>query len=462
MIEPLDDALDALIRDVASPLAGNLGETVQATEWGLQTGVIELVEMLQRQSADSQFFDLVVELVDHYRRTNDDATAEAYFSPASIAAGSSLVEGVFGASRTNLAEEISRGASLQPHAAVCVLNVAAVLLLKALEPGVSQERLIETSSGSELSKDVSRRSPQQPSGEQEFMVAKSTNDEEPDRKKIRNAKLSWFLLAAATISIIGLAWRFGRDTHSSHETPSASIKEPSLSTESDAGGKPVPDMTPTQTREAPAAPKEEVTAMGLTEGTAKRAHEVVPLTPTPDSPSTPAKQPESPGLKEAESIMKPANNTGDIRADIVRAKLPNGVELNTSKSGVEGELLGFLEHGSQESGEFILDEISFVTGNKTLKSSSREQLKNLAKILKAYPNTEIVINGYTDNLGVKAHNLRLSRERASYVLQELARIGVDKSRMTSKGFGDDHPVASNSSEEGRTRNRRISIYVTRK
>ena len=217
MIEPLDDALNALICDVASPLAGNLGETVQATERGLRIGVIELVKMLQRQSADSQFFDLVIELVDHYRRTNDDATAEAYFSPASIAAGDSLVEGVFGASRTNLAEEISRAASLQPHAAVCVLNVAAVLLLKSLEPDVSQERLRETSSGSELPEDVSRHSLPQPSGKQGFLAAKSTNDEAPDRKKLRNAKLSWFLLAAATISIVGLAWRLGRDTHSRHE-----------------------------------------------------------------------------------------------------------------------------------------------------------------------------------------------------------------------------------------------------
>ena len=96
MIEPLDDALDALIRDVARALAGNLGETAQATEWGLRTGVVELVEMLQRQSADSEFFDLVVELVDHYRRTNDDASEEAYFSPTSIAAGSSLVASVSG------------------------------------------------------------------------------------------------------------------------------------------------------------------------------------------------------------------------------------------------------------------------------------------------------------------------------------------------------------------------------
>ena len=107
MIEPLDDALDALIRDVASPLAGNLGETAQATEWGLRTGVVELVEMLQRQSADSEFFNLVVELVDHYRRTNDDASEEAYFSPTSIAAGSSLVAGVFGASHKSRGRDFS-------------------------------------------------------------------------------------------------------------------------------------------------------------------------------------------------------------------------------------------------------------------------------------------------------------------------------------------------------------------
>ena len=152
MIESLDDALDALIREVASPLAANLGETVQATEWGLRTSLIALVETLQRQSADYQFFDSVIELADHYRRTNVDGTAETYFSPASIAAGNSLVEGVFGANRANLTEEISRAASLQPHAAVCVLNVAAVLLLKSLEPDVSQEKLKETSSRSERSR----------------------------------------------------------------------------------------------------------------------------------------------------------------------------------------------------------------------------------------------------------------------------------------------------------------------
>ena len=452
MIESLDDALDALVREVASPLAANLGETMQATEWGLRTSLIALVETLQRQSADYQFFDSVIELADHYRGTDVDGAAETYFSPASIAAGDSLVEGVFGANRANLTKGISRAASLQPHAAACVLNVAAVFLLKSLEPDASQEKPKEISSRSERPDDELAYSPPQPSGEQEFTAVKSTNDEAPDRKKIRDTKLSWFLFAAAAVSIVGLIWRFGRDTQPSHEIPSASMQAPSPSTKSDAGAETAQDTTPTQAREAPTAPKEEVASTKLSEGMAKRAHDDILLTPTPEGPSTPAKEPELPGLIEAKSIMKPANNAGDTRGDFVRTKLPNGVELNTSKSGVEGKLLGFLEHGSQESDEFILDGILFAAGGKTLKSSSQEQLHNIAKILKAYPNAKVVINSYTDNLGEKAHNLRLSRERANHVLQELARIGVDKSRMIAKGLGDDHPVASNNSKEGRIQN----------
>jgi outer membrane protein OmpA-like peptidoglycan-associated protein len=294
------------------------------------------------------------------------------------------------------------------------------------------------------------------------MAAESTNADTPDRKKTPNAKLSWFLLAAATISIAGLTWRFGGDTHSNRETSLALMQEPSLSTESGPGAKPVRDTTSTQAREAPVAPKEEAASTELSEAMAKKAHEDVPLTPAPEAPSTPAREPESPGLEEAKSIMKPANNAGDTLGDIVRTKLPNGVELNTSKSGVEAKLLDFLEHGSQESGEFILDRVLFAAGGNTLKSSSQEQLHNIAKILKAYPTAKIVINSYTDNLGERSHNVRLSRERANHVLRELARIGVDKSRMTAKGFGDELPVASNNSEEGRMRNRRISLYVTRK
>ena len=93
------------------------------------------------------------------------------------------------------------------------------------------------------------------------------------------------------------------------------------------------------------------------------------------------------GFKEAETIMKPAENSGDTHRDIIRKKLPNGVELRILESGVENQLLAFLEQASPDSGEFNLDRISFDRAKSTLQSSLQEQLQNLAKILKAYPNT---------------------------------------------------------------------------
>ena len=212
------------------------------------------------------------------------------------------------------------------------------------------------------------------------------------------------------------------------------------------------DTTPPQAQEARAAPKEAAGLTELNEGMAKKAREDVPLSSASEAPSTPVKEPGATGLEEAKSIMKPANNPGDKLGDFIKTKPPNGVELNFSKSGVEGKLLEFLELGSQDLGEFILDGVKFVAGSKALKSASNEQLRNIAKILNAYPNAKVVVNSYTDNLGEKAHNYRLSGERAKHVLHELARIGVDKSRLTAKGFGDDHPLASNDSEEGRMRN----------
>jgi outer membrane protein OmpA-like peptidoglycan-associated protein len=89
-------------------------------------------------------------------------------------------------------------------------------------------------------------------------------------------------------------------------------------------------------------------------------------------------------------------------------------------------------------------------------------LGNIAEILKAYPAVHVKIGGYTDNVGDEAHNLILSSDRASTTMQQTRRLGIDKSRLTSEGYGKDHPVADNSTEEGRQRNRRIDLRVTKK
>jgi outer membrane protein OmpA-like peptidoglycan-associated protein len=82
--------------------------------------------------------------------------------------------------------------------------------------------------------------------------------------------------------------------------------------------------------------------------------------------------------------------------------------------------------------------------------------------LKAYPNVKIKIGGYTDNTGDSAANLKLSQDRADNVKAELIQLGVAPNRVEAQGYGEEHPVADNSTEEGRQKNRRISMRVTQK
>ena len=70
--------------------------------------------------------------------------------------------------------------------------------------------------------------------------------------------------------------------------------------------------------------------------------------------------------------------------------------------------------------------------------------------------------GYTDNTGDPAMNLQLSADRAASVKQSLIAMGINDSRLESEGYGEQYPVASNDTEEGRAKNRRTSVRVTKK
>ncbi|ADB36809.1 sodium-translocating pyrophosphatase [Spirosoma linguale] len=142
-----------------------------------------------------------------------------------------------------------------------------------------------------------------------------------------------------------------------------------------------------------------------------------------------------------------------------------GVDLNLSGVGkIEEQLIEFINSDKAVDKEtwFDFDRLTFETGKATLKPESQVQLGNVAQILKAYPNVNVKVGGYTDNTGNANANLKLSGERASSVEAELEKLGIDKSRLEAEGYGQEHPVASNDTEEGRAQNRRISMRVTKK
>ncbi len=151
--------------------------------------------------------------------------------------------------------------------------------------------------------------------------------------------------------------------------------------------------------------------------------------------------------------------------DFFKTKLPDGVELNIPKFGIENKLIAFLNDSSKPvdtTSWFNFDRLLFDTGKATLQPSSQEQLANIAAILKAYPNAHVKIGGYTDNTGDAAANVALSDARAKNVMDALVAAGVDPSRLESKGYGDQYPVGDNATEEGRAQNRRIALLVTQK
>jgi outer membrane protein OmpA-like peptidoglycan-associated protein len=107
-----------------------------------------------------------------------------------------------------------------------------------------------------------------------------------------------------------------------------------------------------------------------------------------------------------------------------------------------------------------MSDVLFDTGKYSLKPGAREKLAKVAGILLAYPGLNIEVGGYTDNVGGDAMNQTLSENRAGSVRDYLVQEGVSTGSVSSKGFGNTLPVASNDNSAGRQQNRRVELLVS--
>ncbi|SHI80358.1 OmpA family protein [Wenxinia saemankumensis] len=105
-------------------------------------------------------------------------------------------------------------------------------------------------------------------------------------------------------------------------------------------------------------------------------------------------------------------------------------------------------------------DILFATDSATLTGSLTNDLRTVAASLNRYPNTTVNVIGHTDNTGAAAYNQSLSERRAQAVASVLTQSGVAPSRIRAIGRGEDQPVATNLSAEGRQQNRRVEIIIT--
>lgn len=144
----------------------------------------------------------------------------------------------------------------------------------------------------------------------------------------------------------------------------------------------------------------------------------------------------------AASLAKKEANLASQQAQSLRRQLEN-LQLRQTESGVV----------------VTLGDVLFETGQAELKSDAVSSLSEVVDLLQSEPEKKIRIEGHTDAVGEASTNLQLSQQRADSVLNTLVDLGVDASRVTTVGMGEDFPIATNETAEGRSKNRRVDVIL---
>jgi outer membrane protein OmpA-like peptidoglycan-associated protein len=108
----------------------------------------------------------------------------------------------------------------------------------------------------------------------------------------------------------------------------------------------------------------------------------------------------------------------------------------------------------------LKSDILFDTGKANLKPGARSNLKEMADIMKKYPENVLTIKGFTDDTGTSRINEKLSHDRANAVKKELLTDGLGDTAIATQGLGPAFPIANNDTSTGRSQNRRVEIEIT--
>jgi outer membrane protein OmpA-like peptidoglycan-associated protein len=170
------------------------------------------------------------------------------------------------------------------------------------------------------------------------------------------------------------------------------------------------------------------------------------------------------GLALATALLFYLRGFGSHAAARENVKLCNGESVSLLRDSFNYNLANFLVTGSNTDlpKTFGFDHLNFNSGTTKLTPESKATVDELIVVLKACPASQVELVGHTDNTGDAESNIALSRSRASVVRDMLVGGGVAADRMTTAGYGQDKPIESNDTEEGRARNRRTELLVLKK
>jgi outer membrane protein OmpA-like peptidoglycan-associated protein len=135
-------------------------------------------------------------------------------------------------------------------------------------------------------------------------------------------------------------------------------------------------------------------------------------------------------------------------------------ELATEAADSLRRRLEMLELRQTDRGVVVtLGDVLFERGQTELQPDARENLADVVELLQTEPDKRIRIEGHTDSTGPASINLRISQQRADAVGNELISMGIDADRVQAIGMGEDFPIATNETDQGRRRNRRVDVIL---
>ncbi|POY35944.1 hypothetical protein C3K47_12090 [Solitalea longa] len=167
-----------------------------------------------------------------------------------------------------------------------------------------------------------------------------------------------------------------------------------------------------------------------------------------------------------DTLITTQTDTVVISREPIKLKLPNGVELDAYKGGIEDLLIIFINDSLAASGKdnwFDFNELNFQFGTAEIIPESESELNNIIKILQAYPKVKIKIGGYTDKIGDEVANKKLSQDRADAIAAALKAAGVGSQVVGAEGYGSEFAkYPADAPEADRIKDRRVSVSVREK
>jgi outer membrane protein OmpA-like peptidoglycan-associated protein len=425
-----ESILGMVTPEMRQSIASRLGESPQSVQNGLSTATAATLGAMAHNAGDSGFMDQITQFAT--RASSQNLTG----SLASIASGG-LTGGlgelvnrfeslVFGSQQGRVESLVSQQAGLSASSGSGLLKMAAPLVMGYLGRQFSSGALNASSLGNALRAEAPNLGNYVPAG----FFRTAAQGETPTRVTEPVGRVS---------GETGSTYRHERPAETTYRT----------------GGVGEPRPAPNQLRWAVPAAIAGALLLGWLLFRAMHAGVQRPVEETANTATETGAAAPSPTVPNAYATL----------GEFTNVRLPDGTELNVPAHGVEVRLVGYLQGSANPSSEitwFDFDRLLFDSNSATLQPSSYEQLNNVAAILKAYPNAKIRLGAYTDNTGDADANRKLSQERANNVMVELTQRGIDPSRLSATGYGQENPVADNSTEEGRQKNRRVSIRVAEK